>query len=172
MPKTLWKILFSKRENWTNQTVLRFYNKSRNMPHVVFNEEFKTGIGFEIKHDSKMLTYAQCLSDGQSSFSLKYHSLRNLNTFFKNIKIKLVKCASIGWKHYMSLSQSCICIHVYDNIKLCNMVQTLQRHGFHDYLCKWLYLTSKCYDTESTFQNCDVNSQQSCQKCNNISGTW
>ena len=32
---------------------------------------------------------------------------------------------------------------------------TLHRHHFHDYLCKWFWLTPKCYDAESTFQNCD-----------------
>ena len=38
-----------KRENWPNKPVLGFYKKRlSNMPRVVWTEEFKTGLGFEI----------------------------------------------------------------------------------------------------------------------------
>ena len=36
-------------ENWPNEPILRFYKeKLSNMPRVVWSEESKTGLGFEI----------------------------------------------------------------------------------------------------------------------------
>ena len=62
---------FSKRENWPNVPVFEILQKkTENMPHMIFSEESRTGLGFEIRHrqqKSKMLVYAQCLTGGQSS---------------------------------------------------------------------------------------------------------
>ena len=37
-----------KRKNWPNESILKFYKKASNMPHVVWAEESKHGLGFEI----------------------------------------------------------------------------------------------------------------------------
>ena len=52
---------------------MRFYKKSSNMPCVVWAEEYKTGLGFEVGpgHDD-VPTTSQFLTDGQSSRSQTY----------------------------------------------------------------------------------------------------
>ena len=57
-----------KRENWPNEPVLRFHKTSSNMPRVVWAEESKTALGFEIRPSyDDVPTTSQCATIWQSS---------------------------------------------------------------------------------------------------------
>ena len=57
-----------------------FTKKSRKHAHVLFDEESKTGHGFEIRHrQQKNVTYAQCLTGKQSSRNTKQWFLEKLS---------------------------------------------------------------------------------------------
>ena len=58
-----------KRENWSNETVFRFYKKkSSTLPRVVWAEESKTGLRFEIRPSYDVVQMrSQLVTDGQSS---------------------------------------------------------------------------------------------------------
>ena len=67
-----------KHENWSNQPVLRLYKKLSNKPHVVWAEESKNCLRFEIGHSyDDVPTTSQFLFDRQSS-------CRFLTAIFKN----------------------------------------------------------------------------------------
>jgi len=56
--------------DWSNEAILRFYEKkkSRNMTHVVWAEESKNGLRFEIRPSVDVApTMSRCATDRQSS---------------------------------------------------------------------------------------------------------
>ena len=92
-----------KQENKSNESVFRFYKTSSTLPRVVWAEESKNGLGFEIGPNyDNVPTRSQFLTDRQSSCrarELSVAGVRNPATPFINAYHPLLNTPSnLSWE--------------------------------------------------------------------------